>query len=50
VPKSYLEDNWRYNSVAGYSPDSNDVSTKAGESSLLRSVTRKYLVKNIAEE
>jgi hypothetical protein len=28
-------------SVVGYSPDSNDVNTKAGESSLLRSVTRK---------
>jgi hypothetical protein len=30
--------------VAGYSPDSNDVSTEADESPLLRSVTRKRLV------
>jgi hypothetical protein len=45
VPRSYLEDNWHYSSVAGYSPDSNNVSTEAGESSLLRFVTRKRLVK-----
>jgi hypothetical protein len=32
-------------SVAGYSPDSNDVSKESGESSLLRSVTSKRLVK-----
>jgi hypothetical protein len=32
VPKSYLEDNWRYSSVVGFSPDSNDVSTEAEES------------------
>jgi hypothetical protein len=32
-------------SLVGYSPDSNDVSTEAEESPLLRSVTRKRLVK-----
>jgi hypothetical protein len=31
--------------VVGYSPDSNDVSTGAEKSALLRSVTRKRLVK-----
>jgi hypothetical protein len=44
VSRSYLEDSWRYSSVAGYSPDSNNVSTEAGESPLLRFVTRKCLV------
>jgi hypothetical protein len=32
-------------SFAGYSPDSNNASTEAGESSLLRSVARKRLLK-----
>jgi hypothetical protein len=32
-------------SVAGYLLDGNDVSTEARESSLLRSITRKLLVK-----
>jgi hypothetical protein len=36
--------------VAGYSPDSNDVSTEAGESSLLRFVTMKRLLKTLQEE
>jgi hypothetical protein len=47
VPRSYLEDNWRYSAVAGYSPDSNDVSKEAEESSLLGFVTRKRLVKTL---
>jgi hypothetical protein len=33
-------------SVVGYSPDSNEVSIEAGESSLLRFITRKRLVKS----
>jgi hypothetical protein len=37
--------NWSKNSVMGYSTDSNDVSTEAEESPLLRSVTGKRLVK-----
>jgi hypothetical protein len=41
---SFLEDNGRHSSVAGYSPDSNDVSTEAAELSLLGSVTRKRLL------
>jgi hypothetical protein len=32
---------------AGYSPDCNDVSTEAGEHLLLRSATRKRLVKTL---
>jgi hypothetical protein len=47
VPRSYLEDNWTYSSVAGYSPNSNDVRTEAGESSLLKFVTRKRLVETL---
>jgi hypothetical protein len=39
------EKRWRYSSVVGYSPDSNDVSTEAKESPLLGTVTRKRLVK-----
>jgi hypothetical protein len=31
----------------GYSPDSNDVSTEAEESSLLEAVTKKLLVKTL---
>jgi hypothetical protein len=38
------EKRWRYNSidssVVGYSPDSNDVSTEAEESPLLRALTK----------
>jgi hypothetical protein len=34
------EKRWRYVSVVGYSPDSNDVSTEAEASPLLRAVTR----------
>jgi hypothetical protein len=56
VPRSYKEDNWSKSRVlrefvkrrlsavyrvVGYSPDSNDLGTKAEESPLLRSVTRK---------
>jgi hypothetical protein len=37
-------------SVVGYSPDSNDVSTEAEESPLLRAVTRKRLVKTLHVE
>jgi hypothetical protein len=43
------EKRWRYNSVdssvVGYSPDSNDVSTEADESPLLRAVTKQRLLK-----
>jgi hypothetical protein len=39
------EKRWRYSSVVGYSPDSNDVSTKAEESPLLRAVTKQRLVR-----
>jgi hypothetical protein len=42
-PRLYSEDlqaSWE-SSLAEYSPDSIDVSTEVGESSLLRSVTRK---------
>jgi hypothetical protein len=31
---------WRYSSVVGYTPDSNDVSTEAEESPLLGAVTK----------
>jgi hypothetical protein len=44
-----VEKKWRCSSVdssvGGYSPDSNGVTTEALESPLLRSVTRKRLVK-----
>jgi hypothetical protein len=52
VPRSYLEDNWRYSSDGGYSADSNGVTTEAEaeESPLLRFVNRKRLVKNISKE
>jgi hypothetical protein len=36
---------WSNNVIAGYSPGGNDVSTKAEESPLLRSVTGKRLGK-----
>jgi hypothetical protein len=43
------EKKWRYNSVdssvLGYSQDSNDVSTEAEKSPLLRAVTKQRLVK-----
>jgi hypothetical protein len=39
------EKRWRYSSVVGYSPESNDVRTEAEESPLLRSVTKQRLVK-----
>jgi hypothetical protein len=35
----------RYRSVVGYSPDSNDVSTDAEESPLLRAVARERMFK-----
>jgi hypothetical protein len=41
------EKRWRYSSVVVYSPDSNDVSTEAGESPLLRAVTKQRLVKTL---
>jgi hypothetical protein len=50
VPSEQLVESWEdgvESSVAGYSPDSNDVSTKAEESPLLRSVTRKRLVNTV---
>jgi hypothetical protein len=40
-----VEKSWRYNSAMEYSPGGDDVSTEAEESPLLRSVTRKRLVK-----
>jgi hypothetical protein len=45
VPRSYLEGNWRYNVVTGYSPESNGMSEEAEECPLLRFLTMKYLVK-----
>jgi hypothetical protein len=45
VPKSYFERNWRYSSVAFYSPDNNGVSREAEEPPLLRAVTKQRLVK-----
>jgi hypothetical protein len=46
LDKTYKEgQSLELSSEAGYSPDSNDVSTEAEESSLLRPVTRKRLVK-----
>jgi hypothetical protein len=45
VPRSYLEDNWLYNWVTGYSPDSNDVSTEEEESPSVGSVTRQRLLR-----
>jgi hypothetical protein len=36
---------WRYNSVVGYSPDSNYLSTKAEEFPLLEAVAREQLMK-----
>jgi hypothetical protein len=39
------EKRWLYSSVAGYSPDSNDVSTEAEGSPLLGVVTKQRLVK-----
>jgi hypothetical protein len=48
---SEAEKRWRYNWVdssgVGYSPDSNDVSTEAEESPLLRAVTKQRLVKTL---
>jgi hypothetical protein len=45
------EKRWQYtsvdSSVLGYSPHSNDVSTEAKESPLLRSVTKQRLVKTL---
>jgi hypothetical protein len=41
------EKRWRYSSSVGYSPDSNDVSTGAEESPLLRAVTKQRLVKTL---
>jgi hypothetical protein len=48
VSREQLVESWEdgaESSVAGYPPDSNDVSTEAGESSLLKFVARKRLVK-----
>jgi hypothetical protein len=43
IPAREAAKRWRYisvdSSVMGYSPDSNDVSTEAEESSLLKAVT-----------
>jgi hypothetical protein len=39
------EKRWCHGSVVGYSPESNDASTEAEESPLLRSVTTKRLLK-----
>jgi hypothetical protein len=39
-----VEKRWRYSSVVGYSPESNDVSTEA-EESLLRAVARERFLK-----
>jgi hypothetical protein len=47
VPSSFLEDNWRYNLVAGYSLDNNGVTTEAEESPLISFVTGKNLVKTL---
>jgi hypothetical protein len=44
------EKKWRYSSVAGYSPNGNDVSTEAEESPLLRAVTKQRLVKIMQAE
>jgi hypothetical protein len=41
------EKRWRYISVVGYSPDSNDVSTVAEESPVLRAVTKQRLMKTL---
>jgi hypothetical protein len=49
MQRCYNQDSWSKesvdSSVVGYSPNSNDVSTEAEESPLLRPVTRKRLVK-----
>jgi hypothetical protein len=42
LSENYLEDNWRYSLIGARSPDSNGLSTEAGDSSLLRFVTRKH--------
>jgi hypothetical protein len=39
---------WRYSSVVGYSPDSNDVSTEAAESPLIETVASERQVKTQA--
>jgi hypothetical protein len=44
-PPAWKLVNWSNSAVVGYSPDSNDVSTEAEKSRLLRSVTGKRLVK-----
>jgi hypothetical protein len=45
------ENRWWYSSVdssvVGYSPESNDVSTEAEESPLLRSITKQRLLKTL---
>jgi hypothetical protein len=45
------EKRWSYisvdSSVVGYSPDSNDVSTEAEDSPLLRTVTKQRLMKTL---
>jgi hypothetical protein len=44
---SEAEKKWRYSSVVGYSPDSNDVNTEVEESPMLRAVTKQRLVKTL---
>jgi hypothetical protein len=48
------EKRWHYNSldswVVRYSPDSNNVSTEAEESPLLRAATMKWVVKTLQAE
>jgi hypothetical protein len=41
------EKRWRYISVVGYSPDSNDVSIEAEESPLLEAAARERLLKTL---
>jgi hypothetical protein len=49
VPRSYREDNWRYSSVAEYSPDINGVSMKAEDSPSVGSVTRQRLLEIVVD-
>jgi hypothetical protein len=49
VSRSYLEDNWRYSSVAEYSSDINDVSMEAEDSPSVGSVTRQRLLDTVTD-
>jgi hypothetical protein len=40
---------WSNNSVVGYSPESNDVSTEAEETPLLEATTRKPFVETVTD-